>query len=116
MTLDFVFNWEISYQLFLGSRLIRDLSESYLKCSLDTYSIVKDKDIFFKKLFIHYCQKYLILVYNIQKDLNKLYRPPKVLFSSNLLIPKILLLQAQKNRLKVIISFQTWFMNCFKCL
>lgn len=38
----FSLNQEISYKTFLGSRLIRDLPESCLKCSLDTYSILKD--------------------------------------------------------------------------
>lgn len=47
-TWDFFFNQEISYKIFLKSRLIRDLPESYLKCSLDTYSVLKG--IFLKKI------------------------------------------------------------------
>lgn len=38
----FSLNQKISYKIFLESRLIRDLPESCLKCSLDTCSILKD--------------------------------------------------------------------------
>lgn len=62
MNLVYLKSEQFPTKFFLENKLITDLPESYLKYSLDTYSILKGK---FLKFFLGYCQKYSIFVYDV---------------------------------------------------